>query len=93
MTSRVTTEVATKSKALPAGSYVYLMGQPNANVIAVALEPEAPSSFISFGYVPVDRKGSPSTIAASSEVPVYRLMKAVELELQAVPRPQPAIGD
>jgi Zinc carboxypeptidase len=88
MTSRVTTEVSTKSKALPAGSYVYLMGQPNANVIAVALEPEAPSSFISFGYVPVDRKGSPSTIAAPSEAPVYRLMKALYLDTGVVARRQ-----
>jgi hypothetical protein len=84
VTSRVTTEVAAKSKALPAGSYVYLMGQPNANVIAVALEPESPGSFVSYGYIPVDRKGSPATIAAPSEVPVYRLMKPVELDTVAL---------
>ena len=80
VTSRVTTEVSTKSKTLPAGSYVYLMGQPNANVIAVALEPEAPSSMVSFGLIPVDRKGSPATIAAPSEVPVYRVVTPVELD-------------
>lgn len=87
VTSRVTTEVATKSKAFPAGSYVYLMGQPNANVIAVALEPEAPSSFVSFGYIPVDRKGSPATVAAPSEVPVYRLMRPVDLDAAVETRP------
>lgn len=80
VTSRVTTEVSAKTKTLPAGSYVYLMGQPNANVIAVALEPESPSSFVSFGYVAVDRKGSPTTIAAPSEVPIYRLLKPVDLD-------------
>jgi len=80
ITSRVTTEVSTKTKTLPAGSYVYLMGQPNANVIALALEPEAPGSLVSFGLVPVDRKGAPATIAAPSEVPIYRVVAPVELD-------------
>ena len=84
VTSRVATETAVKSKIFPAGSYVYLMGQPNAGVIAVALEPESPSSFISFGYVPVDRKGAPATIAAPSEVPVYRLLAPAVIDAQLV---------
>jgi hypothetical protein len=83
VTSRVTTEVVAGKKTFPAGSYVFLMGQPNANVIAVALEPESPSSFVSFGYLPVDRKGSPVTIAAPSEVPVYRLLRPAGLDAQA----------
>ncbi|HKA43225.1 MAG TPA: M14 family metallocarboxypeptidase [Burkholderiales bacterium] len=89
ITSRVTTEVSAKTRTFPVGTYVYLMGQPNANVIAVALEPESPSSFVSFGYVPVDRRGAPATIAAPSEVPVYRLLKPAALEFQEVePRPK-----
>jgi hypothetical protein len=80
ITSRVATEVAVKRRTFPAGSYLYRMGQPNANVIAVALEPESPSSFVSFGLVPVDRKGSPPTIAAPSEVPVYRLLAPAALD-------------
>jgi zinc carboxypeptidase len=84
ITSRVTTEAAVKRKTFPAGSYVYLMGQPNAGVIAVALEPESPSSFVSFGYVPVDRKDAPATIAAHSEVPVYRLLAPAALDAQLV---------
>jgi hypothetical protein len=60
------------------------MGQENAAVIAVALEPESPSSFVSYGYVPVDRKGAPATIAAPSEVPVYRLLVPAALDLQPV---------
>jgi len=84
ITSQVTTEVAAKKKTFPAGSYVYLMGQPNAGVIAVALEPESPSSFVSFGYLPVDRKGAPATIAAQSEVPVYRLVAPAALDTQLV---------
>ena len=86
--STVATEVAPKKVLFPAGSYVYLMAQPNANVIAVALEPESPSSFVSFGLVPVDRKGSPPTASASSEVPVYRVLRPADLELQRVEIPR-----
>lgn len=88
ITSQVSTEVAVKRMRFPAGSYVYLMAQPNANVVAVALEPESPSSFVSFGMIPVDKKGSPPTIAASSEVPIYRVLRPAELDLRAV-KPKP----
>jgi hypothetical protein len=84
VTSRVTTETVPRKITFPAGSYVYLMAQPNASVIAVALEPEAPSSFVFFGLVPVDKKGAPPTIASSSEVPIYRLPAAAELDTQLV---------
>jgi len=84
ITSTVTTEVVRKKVRFPAGSYVYSMAQPNANVIAVALEPESPSSFVSFGLLPVDRRGSPPTASASSEVPVYRILRPAKLELQRV---------
>lgn len=84
ITSRVSTEVVPKKIRFPAGSYVFPMAQPNANVIAVALEPESPSSFVSFGMIPVDKKGSPPTAAASSEVPVYRVLRPVDLDTHAV---------
>ncbi len=84
ITSRVSTEVVAKKIRFPAGSYVFPMAQPNANVIAVALEPESPSSFVSFGMIPVDKKGSPPTAAASSEVPVYRVLRPVDLDTRAV---------
>jgi len=87
ITNRVTTEVAPKRVRFPAGSYVYRMAQPNANVIAVALEPESPSSFVSFGMIPVDKKGSPPTGSAPSEVPVYRVLRPVEIDTRAV-KPQ-----
>lgn len=80
ITHQVTTELAPKKIRFPAGSYVFPMAQPNAGVIAVALEPESPGSFVSYGMIPVDKKGSPATIAAPSEIPVYRLMRPVELE-------------
>ena len=77
---QVETEVQTKTVRFPAGSYVFPMAQANANVVAVALEPESPSSFVSFGMIPVDKKGSPATIAAPAEVPVYRLMRPADLD-------------
>jgi hypothetical protein len=83
-TSRVTTEVVAKTITFPAGSYVYSMAQPNAQVVAVALEPEAPSSFVTFGIIPVDKRGSPPTIAAPSEVPVYRVVAPAVLPAAVV---------
>jgi tRNA(Ile2) C34 agmatinyltransferase TiaS len=79
----VTTEVVAKPLTLAAGSYVYTMTQPNANIVAVALEPESPSSFVTFGIIPVDRKGAGG---ASSEVPVYRLMQPVALDARLIER-------
>ena len=84
ITSRVTTEVMPKKIRFPAGSYLFPMAQANASVIAVALEPESPSSFVSFGMIPVDKKGSPPTGSASSEVPVYRVLRPVEIESRAI---------
>jgi len=79
----VTTEVVAKPLTLAAGSYVYTMAQPNANIVAVALEPESPSSFVTFGIIPVDRKGA---VGAPSEVPVYRLMQPVALDARLIER-------
>jgi len=84
LTSQVTTETVQKQVQFPAGSYVYMMGQVNANVLAVALEPESPSSFVTFGWIPVDKQGSPATIAASSEIPIYRLLKPMTLDVQTL---------
>lgn len=80
ITHQVTTETVAKKARFPAGSFVFPMAQANASVVAVALEPESPSSFVSFGMIPVDKKGSPATIAAPAEVPVYRILRPVELE-------------
>jgi hypothetical protein len=84
ITSRVATEVSVRERRFPAGSYLYLMGQPNAGVIVSALEPESPSSFVSFGYVPVDARGSPATIAAPGEVPVYRVLVPTALDAERI---------
>ena len=87
ITSRITTEVLAKKVRFPAGSYLFPMAQANAGVIAVALEPESPSSFVSFGMIPVDKKGSPPTGSASSEVPVYRVLRPVAIESRPVKSP------
>lgn len=86
ITHQVSTELVPKKVRFPAGSYVFPMAQPNAGVIAVALEPESPGSFVSYGMIPVDKKGSPATIAAPGEIPVYRLMRPVELEFMRTAR-------
>lgn len=87
ITHQVTTEVAAKKVRFPVGSYVFPMAQANANIIAVALEPESPGSFVSYGMIPVDKKGSPATIAAPSEVPVYRVLRPVGFQSRAVKPP------
>jgi hypothetical protein len=76
----VTTEVVRKPVTFQPGSYVFSMAQANANLIAVALEPEAPSSFVTFGMIPVDKKGSTLMGGAPSEVPVYRLLTPTALD-------------
>jgi hypothetical protein len=76
----VTTEVAPKKVTFPTGSFVYLMAQPSANLIAAALEPESASSFVSLGMLPVDKKGTHPSVGASSEAPVYRLLQPMLLD-------------
>jgi hypothetical protein len=76
--SAVTTEVRAVKRLFPAGTLVYAMAQPAANILVAGLEPESPSSFVSLGMIPTDRRGlaNPQQ-AAPSEVPVFRLMKPV----------------
>ncbi|MBS4189969.1 peptidase [Bacillus sp. FJAT-49705] len=69
-TKQVTTEVATKNKHFPKGSYVYSMDQPNANFIALALEPESVDSYVTFNFIPVQK---------GDEIPVYRYMQEEKL--------------
>ncbi|QED49833.1 M14 family metallopeptidase [Cytobacillus dafuensis] len=69
-TNQVTTEVTEKNKYFPKGSYVYTMAQPNANFIALALEPESVDSYITFNFIPVQK---------GDEIPVYRYMEEEKL--------------
>lgn len=81
--STVTTEVRTRKRVFPAGTFVYVMAQPGANVLVSALEPESSSSFVALGIVPTDRRGlaNPQE-AAPSEVPIYRLLRPAKLDTQ-----------
>jgi hypothetical protein len=90
--STVTTEVRLRKRMFPAGSFVYTMAQPNANLLVAALEPESPSGFVALGMVPTDRRGlaNPQE-AAPSEVPIYRLLRPVTLDTQ-LEMPLPASG-
>lgn len=64
-TNQVTANVTETTKTFPAGSYVFSMAQPNANFIALALEPESVDSYVTFNFLPVEK---------GDEVPVYRYM-------------------
>ncbi len=79
----VTTEVRVKKRLFPAGTLVYAMAQPGANILVAALEPESASSFVALGMIPTDRRGltNPQE-AAPSEVPIFRLMKRVSLDTE-----------
>lgn len=79
--STVSTEVHTGKRLFPAGTYVYAMAQPGANLLVAALEPESSSSFVSLGIVPADKRGlaNPQE-AAPSELPIYRLVTPVALQ-------------
>ena len=84
--STVTTEVTTRKRTFPAGTYVFPMGQPGANLLVAALEPESAAGFVSLGVVPSDKRGlaNPQE-AAPSELPIFRLMRAVTLDTQVLP--------
>ena len=81
--STVTTEQRVRKRLFPAGTLVYAMGQQSANILVAALEPESPSSFVALGMIPTDRRGvaNPQE-AATSEVPVFRLMRPVALDTE-----------
>ena len=71
----------------PAGTFVYALAQPGANVLIAALEPESISSFVALGMVPSDRRGvaNPQE-AAPSELPIYRLLRPVPMDTQPQPK-------
>jgi hypothetical protein len=89
--STVTTEVLKGKRLFPAGTYVYSMAQPAANLLVAALEPESSSSFVALGVVPADKRGvaNPQE-AAPSELPIYRVVSAVPLETEPSMAPSPA---
>ena len=79
----VATEVKVRKRLFPAGTLVYAMAQPGANILVAGLEPQSASSFVALGLIPSDRRGlaNPQE-AAPSEVPIFRLMKPVVLDTE-----------
>lgn len=72
-TKEVTTEISTKNKQFPKGSYVFSMAQANANFIALAFEPESVDSYVTFNFIPVQK---------GDEIPIYRYMKEDKLPVK-----------
>jgi hypothetical protein len=75
--TQVKTEINRRRITFASGTYVVFMAQPNANLAALALEPESPSSFVSFSILPVERRGL--TNGVGSEIPIYRLLTPANL--------------
>lgn len=72
-TNEVTTDVRSKNHSFPTGSYVFSMAQPNANFIALALEPESVDSYVTFNFLPVEK---------GDEIPIYRYMSEKKLQVK-----------
>jgi hypothetical protein len=59
---------------VPAGALFVPMAQPAAGIIAAALEPDSPGSYVGAGVIPME--------AGESEAPVYRVMPGTTLSLK-----------
>jgi len=75
----VEVELANKSLTLPAGTLFVPMHQPAAAIIAAALEPDSPGSFIGTGIFAMP----PDT----NEAPIYRLDAVAARHLRLAPLP------
>jgi hypothetical protein len=69
---RVTIEK--KTMDVPAGTLFVPMDQPAAGIVAGALEPDSPGSYVGVGVIPM----APD----ETEAPVYRVMDASGLQLR-----------
>jgi hypothetical protein len=72
-TREVTTNVISKTRDFPKGSYVFDMAQPDANFISLALEPEGIDSYVTFNFIPA---------AKGKELPIYRYMRSSSLPVK-----------
>ncbi|MEJ8543858.1 M14 family metallopeptidase [Brevibacillus borstelensis] len=77
--NHVETSVTEENVFFPAGSYVFAMDQSLANFIALTLEPESVDSFVTNGYLPVQK---------GDRIPVYRYMSEGSLPL--IPHSSPS---
>ena len=60
--------------AVPAGALFVPMAQPAAGIVAAALEPDSPGSYLGVGVIPM--------ASDETEAPVYRVMSATGLSLK-----------
>ena len=65
-TSRCASTIRPTTIDVPAGALFVPMNQPAAGIVAAALEPDSPGSYLGVGIVPMDD--------GESEAPVYRVM-------------------
>jgi len=77
-------ELVPKTLTVPAGTFYVPMNQPAAGVIAAALEPDSPGSFIGTGILAMP----PGT----SETPIYRVGAAAARTLKLAPLPGAPAG-
>lgn len=71
----VTVDVLKENVKFLKGSYVFIMNQPQANIIALSLEPDAEDSFVKFNFFPVN---------VGNKVPIYRYMGTEKLNASIV---------
>jgi zinc carboxypeptidase len=67
-------EITTRTLDVPAGALFVPMTQPAAGIVAAALEPDSPGSYLGAGVIPM--------AADETEAPVYRVMKLDGLTLR-----------
>jgi hypothetical protein len=70
----VRVQIKKKTIEVPAGALFVPMAQPAAGIVAAALEPDSPGSYVGVGVMPM--------AAQETEAPVYRVIDASGLVLQ-----------
>lgn len=65
----VKTEAGKRTITFPASTAIFTMAQKNANLMAMALEPESTDSYVTFNIIPVQK---------GDEIPVFRFHGKVE---------------
>ncbi|WP_125154738.1 M14 family metallopeptidase [Clostridium rectalis] len=71
----VTVKISKEFIKFNKGSYVFSMDQPNANIIAMTLEPDAVDSFVKFNIIPAE---------INDEIPIYRYMENQKLDAYTI---------
>jgi hypothetical protein len=70
----VRVQIRKKTIEIPAGALFVPMAQPAAGIVAAALEPDSPGSYVGVGVIPM--------AAEETEAPVYRVIDASALVLR-----------